>query len=150
MSAITDEHRAKAVVVRDENRRARAHALASVATGACGVADVLVQASTNSTHPLRGISLRNLLLAQPGFGERSAAHVYSRLAASLRTPLPARVTVGWLVDTRARGRVAALADAITVPGQAWPGFPYTSQPESTSPQRFVWPPARTQIGDIAW
>lgn len=109
-------------------RRYRAEWLISVAEGLLTPLDVITRAATEEGKPLRKISLRQLLLAQPGHGDKRASDALEALAA--RCELPAGtdlndLTIAWLLDPRAAGkRVLSWLDVHHPKTQPWPGFPY--------------------------
>lgn len=105
----------------------RAAALRNVAAGT-SVVTVVQQARHPDALALRKMSLPVLLTAQPGWGKASAQRVLTRLAI-LCGPLPTKMTVGWLVDPRARRRMAFFLEALNLaPDSPWTGFPWTGEP----------------------
>lgn len=113
----------------------RAHALVSVGAGKISVWDVLRQATTPAGRPLLRLSLRQLLLAQPGVGVktvRSYLRTMERLVGCPTvTESQGNLTVQWLLDPRVHGRrMLALLDVTgsrtgTPP---WRGFPLAPPP----------------------
>lgn len=101
--------------------------------------DVFHEATSPDGKPLRRLSLRQVLLAQPGVGPAQVRQILLRMFDHLGTEVE-RPTVQWLIDSRTRGRrIRALHDATRDPqqGPPWHGFPYAPPPETTreSPQR---------------
>jgi hypothetical protein len=90
-------------------------------------ADLLREAARPEAKPLMKLSLRQVLLAQPGWGRRKTDTVIDHVSAISGARIDRRkITVGWLLDPRAGGRrFAAWLDAFTPKNQPWPGFPYT-------------------------
>ncbi len=113
----------------------RAHALLSIADGRMTVWDVLREASTPAGRPLLRLSLRQILLAQPGVGVRTAQGTLTALGqlagSHTTTQSQADLTVQWLIDPRAHGRrMLAFLDVMdsrtgTAP---WRGFPLAPPP----------------------
>jgi hypothetical protein len=123
---------ADAQAVRRRADVVRAEALLSVARGTLTVWDVLRQASVPAGKPLLRLSLRQLLLAQPGVGLKISFTRTRALFALLGVPMDPSApsaTVQWLIDPRANGRrVLALIDVMGVrTGPPWAGFPFASQ-----------------------
>ena len=132
---------ATAVNALDAARRYRAQWLLALADGAITTLDLLAQAATIEGRPLTRLRLRQVLAAQPGVGEITVRRRLDQIAAEcdhpsrpgtpgLRTPGGyASMTVGWLLDNRARGaRFAAWLAAVEVDRRTpapWPGFPFT-------------------------
>lgn len=89
--------------------------------------DVLTEAGRPEAKPLLKVSIRQLLLAQKGWGRvRADAIIESIITVSEAKIESRQVTIGWLLDPRAGGRrFAAWLDAFepraALPG---PGFPY--------------------------
>lgn len=115
-------------------RRYRAQWLLSLAYGATSTLELLRHAATVPGRPLTRLTLRQVLGAVPGVGMTTVRRQLQQLLAECGTgsELPNRVTVGWLLDTRSRGRrlVAWLAtvEIDTHQPAAWPGYPYTGAP----------------------
>ena len=87
--------------------RARSAALLRVTTGRSTVDAIVAEArGEGPRHPLREISLAQLLIAQEGVGPARAEVVLDRLAAFLGSDRPPRKneTVGWLADGRTGSR----------------------------------------------
>jgi hypothetical protein len=92
-----------------------------------GPNDVLTEASTPDGRPLLKLSLRQLLLARPGWGRKRTEAVIRKVSSVATGRIEARqITVGWLLDPRSGGRrFAAWLDALEPKtGPAWPGFPF--------------------------
>ncbi|MET4143999.1 hypothetical protein ABIB45_000866 [Arthrobacter sp. UYCo732] len=89
--------------------------------------DVLAEAARPEARPLLKLSLRQLLLAQPGWGRTRAGAIIERILSVADAKIEHRqVTIGWLLDPRAGGRrFAAWLDAFE-PRSALGGggFPY--------------------------
>jgi len=116
-------------------RHVRAAALIHVAEGRTGVHDVIRLACTPNGRPLLRITVKQLLLAQPGVGDETVSRAIRHLLAVTGagdTPVR-RITLAWMLDARAGGRrfmafCDALGDNSTTP---WPGFPFTPRPART-------------------
>lgn len=122
-------------------RRYRAQWLLAVADGGVTTLDVLQQAATIPGRPLTRLTLRQLLTAQPGVGNRTVDRQLGQIAAECGTPTRrgrpgartpggcAAMTVGWLLDNRVRGvRLTAWLAAVEVDHRdpaPWPGYPFT-------------------------
>ena len=98
--------------------------------------DVINLACTPNGRPLLRITVKQLLLAQPGVGDESVRRVIDKvIAVTGAHDVPVRrITLAWLLDTRAGGRrfmafCDALGDNAATP---WPGFPFTPRPTRTS------------------
>lgn len=110
-------------------RLVRAEYLVALAEGLIDVSDVLEFAATEAGKPLRRISLRQLLLSQPGWGDRRTKHALSLLTDRLGAPINMKeMTIAWLLDPRAGGRrYMAWLDVRQPKDEApWPGFPFTA------------------------
>lgn len=117
-------------------RHVRASALIRVAEGRASVHDVIQMACTERGKSLLRITVKQLLLAQPGVGDETVARVIRHITDVTDTAdVPARrITLAWLLDSRAGGRrfmafCDALGDNTATP---WPGFPFTPRPARTS------------------
>ena len=113
--------------------RHRAEWLLSLSAGYITATDLITAACTEGNKPLLRITLRQLLMNQPGWGEVRVNRVLRRLRMVLgETGSDSRrLSVAWLVDSRAGGkRVQVWADALDNRSDLpWPGFPYAPQPE---------------------
>lgn len=92
--------------------------------------DALTDAARPEARPLLKLSLRQLLLAQPGWGRTRADAVIDKILSVSEAKIERRqVTIGWLLDPRAGGRrFAAWLDAIDPRKEpAGPGFPYAKK-----------------------
>lgn len=120
-----------AAAARRTANRQRAEYLSSVTTGLLSVHDVITAACTTEGVALRRIALAQLLGAQPDWGRTKVrdAMTHLRTIGGESRDL-GRMTVGWLVDPRARGaRLLAFADATHEShGPPWPGFPLSPSP----------------------
>lgn len=126
---------ASALAAKRSADRFRAHALVSVARGQMTVWDVLREAALPTGRPLLRLSLRQLLLAQPGVGVKTVQSYLSTLdhlvGCASATESQAGLTVQWLLDPRVHGRrLLALLDVM---GQRtgtppWRGFPLAPPP----------------------
>jgi hypothetical protein len=90
--------------------------------------DVLAEAAQPDARPLLKLSLRQLLLAQPGWGRTRADTIIEKILSVADAKIERRqVTIGWLLDPRAGGRrFAAWLDAFELrTSLSEPGFPYT-------------------------
>ena len=115
----------------------RATALLLVAGGKINVWGVLQSASIPAGRPLLRLSLRQLLLAQPGVGSRSEEHLLGSLLCRLGLPMGVKasetsgLTVQWLIDPRTNGRrMLAFIDVMNdrAGGPPWLGFPFAPPP----------------------
>lgn len=108
-------------------RLLRGEYLVALASDLITAHDVVQAAMTDEGKPLRRISLRQLHLSSPGWGERRTKRLLSalseRLGASEKTQ---DMTIAWLIDPRSGGRrYLAWLDAQQPKAHApWPGFPY--------------------------
>ena len=128
---------AQAQTVRRKADLIRATALLLVAGGKINVWGVLQSASVPAGRPLLRLSLRQLLLAQPGVGSRSEEHLLGSLLNRLGLPMGHKspgtsgLTVQWLLDPRTNGRrMLAFIDVMydRGGGPPWPGFPFAPPP----------------------
>jgi len=115
-------------------RRYRAEWLLGLTHGTVTTLELLTQASTIEGRPLTRLTLRQLLGAQPRTGEATIRRRLVQLAEECGADLKSvnRLTVGWLLDSRCRGRrfltwVAVVEVDKTQPA-AWPGYPFTELP----------------------
>ncbi|MDC7120256.1 hypothetical protein OMK64_01750 [Cellulomonas fimi] len=122
-------------------REMRGEALFTIADGLIDPIDVARDAMTPEGEPLRRISLRQLLLAQPGWGEARTDELIRRLHAFCEiTEPPRRLSIRWLIDPRVSGRRlvafcdlldegrAAVARGGEVDVVPWAGYPFTPMP----------------------
>lgn len=105
----------------------RAQWLMLIHDGMVTPGDVLADAAGPQARPLMKLSLRQLLLAQQGWGKTRADGVIDKILSVTDAKIERRqVTIGWLLDPRAGGRrFAAWLDAFeprSALGGA--GFPY--------------------------
>ncbi|MEH0110793.1 hypothetical protein V6N00_13865 [Tersicoccus sp. MR15.9] len=105
----------------------RARWLMGVHTGEVSIHDVLRAAATTRHKALLRVSLRQLLIAQVGWGPKSATRILSHVqAVADSSSTVASMSIGWLLDPRAGGRrFAAWEDAFASKDcPPWPGFPH--------------------------
>lgn len=118
--------------------RRRSAALIEVASGEASVADVITAAATEAGRPLLRITLRQLLLAQPGWGTERTAKVLSQTLTVLESQnVPMRrLTIAWLLDPRAGGRrLMAFCDSLSTRTEPpWVGFPFMPKPQRSGKQ----------------
>lgn len=108
-------------------RLMRSEYLIALVEGLVTVEDVIEAAMADSGKPLRRISLRQLLLSQPGWGERRTNRLLSVLADRLgAAERPKDMTVAWLIDPRSGGRryLAWLDVQQAKNSVPWAGFPF--------------------------
>lgn len=114
-------------------QRKRAEWLLSLSAGYITATDLITAACTDDNQALLRLTLRQVLMNQPGWGEVRVNRVLGRLRRVLgdSTTDTRRMTVAWLVDSRAGGkRVQVWADALDNRSSLpWPGFPYAPRPE---------------------
>lgn len=124
-------------LARGEAVRMRAAALLGIAEGFLTIWDVIGDAAADEHRTLLKIRVRQLLLAQDGWGPFLTRTVMEKMFATLDVPVPDHdqliaLNVAWLLDSRTGGnRLAALADVIACreeTGPPWPGFPYSPMP----------------------
>ncbi|WP_156250841.1 hypothetical protein [Pseudactinotalea terrae] len=119
----------------------RAEYLMSVTDGLLSVNDVVNAAAEPGNKALLRITLHQLLLSQPGWGQVRAGAAMDRLVSLLGLRLDVgplrRLPLSWLLDPRAAGtRLLAWLDATTPQMAApWPGFPFTPAPGACRPDR---------------
>lgn len=112
----------------------RAEYLMSVTDGLLSINDVVNAAAEPGNKALLRITLHQLLLSQPGWGQVRAGTAMDRLLGLLGLRLDVdrirRLPLSWLLDPRAAGtRLLAWLDATTPQmGPPWPGFPFTAAP----------------------
>lgn len=112
---------------REAAARVRGEWLLLVRDEIVGPNDVLTEAATPAGKPLLKLSVRQLLLARPGWGRKRTDAVIRKVSSVATGSIEARqMTVGWLLDPRSGGRrFAAWLDAFEPKaGPAWPGFPF--------------------------
>lgn len=114
-------------------RRYRAEHLVAVAEGLLSPLDVITQAGTENGRPLRRITLRQLLLSQPGWGQRRTDRFLSALAARLGVTSPVEEpTIAWLIDPRAGGRrMLVWLDVTQKKNTVWRGAPLAAHREDS-------------------
>lgn len=118
-------------------RRYRASALLAIAddNNRTTVNDILRHACTEKGRPLLRLTLKQLLLAQPGVGDETVTRILNHTVrvVGVASP-PRRLTVAWLLDARAGGRrFMAFCDALADNSkQPWPGFPFMPRPQKTT------------------
>lgn len=109
-----------------DRRRGRHEALLSVTEGRLTIDDVIARASEGDhTNVLRGISLEQLLIAQPRVGRATARAFLSRVAAFLEEDRDlTKENIAWLVNGNGEGRrLSAWRDARRAL-EVCPGFPW--------------------------
>jgi hypothetical protein len=110
----------------------RAQQLIAITEEQLTVHDVIRSAATEVDRSLLRITLRQLLLAQPGWGEQKTTGALKKLASIIGQPAPPlrKLTIAWLLDPRAGGRrFMAFCDTFsTKTSPPWPGFPFTPKP----------------------
>ena len=125
-----------AMAVRRAADMTRARALMSVAAGQSTIWDILAEAAMPAGRPLLRLSLRQLLLAQPHCGERTAKDRLDSLSTTMGLPIglaTRSATLQWLLDPRSSGhRMLAFIDVMDGRGgrTPWTGFPF-APPAST-------------------
>lgn len=117
---------------RAEANLVRAKALIEVAQGHRTITDVVTAAAGDHEKALLRLTVRQLLLAQPGWGEERTRQVISKIT-DIVGQTPDHMTVAWILDPRAAGRrFMAFCDAITSNTQPpWPGYPFAKKPTHT-------------------
>ena len=112
--------------------RVRATALIAVAEGHRTITDVVKAAAGDDEKALLRLTVRQLLLAQPGWGEERTRQVMSKIT-DIVGQSTSHMTVAWVLDPRAAGRrFMAFCDAITSNTQPpWPGYPFAKRPTTT-------------------
>ncbi|MBG0738705.1 hypothetical protein IV500_04640 [Paeniglutamicibacter antarcticus] len=108
----------------------RAQWLMLVHEGMVTPGDVLTDAAGTQARPLLKLTLRQLLLAQPGWGRTRAYAIIDKVLSVADASIDRRqVTIGWLLDPRAGGRrFAAWLDAIDPRKElSAPGFPHAKK-----------------------
>ena len=127
--AVANEARANANLT-------RARLLFSIAetSNEINAVDALRAAIGPEGKPILRISIRDILLAQPGWGEERTARTLRHILEALQIPEPKarKMTIAWLLDRRAGGRrFMAFADALRTKDLPWTGFPHTARPSTT-------------------
>lgn len=117
-------------IARKTANRIRAEWLVAITTGAATVDDLLRAAAEPDGKPLLRISLRQLLLAQPGVGTQGAKKLLRKTHVAAfghdESKWTALRTVANLLDTRAEGsRYLSLRDALATRRTPSRGFPFT-------------------------
>lgn len=96
--------------------------------------DLFAHAASEEGKPLRRLTLRQVLLALPGYGPIRTQTVLDALAVRVGVPTgPSThdLTVAWLLDPRAGGkRFLCWLDATREKMTPWTGFPATPMPRS--------------------
>lgn len=113
-------------------RLMRAEYLVALTEGVITMQDIIEASLNEIGKPLRRISLRQLLLSQPGWGQRRASRFLRAVAERLEVACdPREMTIAWLTDPRAGGRRYLAWLDVTQPknGSPWAGFPFTPRPE---------------------
>lgn len=118
-------------------RRTRASWLVDIAEGNTTPLAAVVAATSLEGRPLRRIRLAELLANQPGWGSirvrKTLEGVLHQLDLRGQRPDTAKLTVGWLIDTRSNGsRFTALLHALSDRVSPWPGFPFEPQLTQTT------------------
>lgn len=119
----------------------RAEALLQVAGAKRTIWQVLEVAATQAGKPLLRLSLRQLLLAEPGIGVRTQEGRLKTLLDLLQVPMEqvsqhqaaAPLTVQWLIDPRVGGRrMLAFIDVMGARADrpTWRGFPFHASPST--------------------
>lgn len=110
----------------------RAEHLLAITEGTLTVLDVIEAACTGPGRPLRRIGLRQLCLAQQGWGIRRTDALLSTLAERAGDEGALRdLDIAWLIDPRYYGRRFLLWADLLRPRRTappWPGFPYAPSP----------------------
>lgn len=89
--------------------------------------DVVREAAEPDAQPLLRLSIRQMLLAQEGWGRKTAEAVIGKVMAVTEGRMgPRQTALGWLLDRKSGGRrFAAWLDAFEPKaGPAWNGFPH--------------------------
>lgn len=110
----------------------RAEWLIGITSDVLTVADLIEQARLDEGKPLRAITLRQLLLAQPRWGRLRVRSTLAKLREASGSDLPEKnLTVGWLIDSRYEHRnMLAWIDAMQKEDfTPWAGFPFSPAPE---------------------
>lgn len=132
----------QANAARDRARRLRAEALMSVSCERMTVVELLEEA--RHERALGKVRIRQLLLAQPGWGNTRVSTALRRMARTvgvdLTTPKLGQLNLDWLLDPRAGGRrLMAFADAVAERVECpWEGFPYTPAPAGLREVAAAW------------
>lgn len=116
--------------------RMRSEWILSLSAGYITAADLIRAACTDEHKPLLRLSLRRVLINQPGWGDVRTKRALNQLRAvlGLTASDSRRLTVSWLLDSRAGGRrVEAWADCLDDKSNPpWPGFPHAPEPKGAS------------------
>lgn len=113
----------------------RAEWLIGITSEILTIPDLIEHSLGEDGAPLRKITLRQLLLAQPRWGRKRVKEVLERVRSTLGTNIREReMTVGWLTDVRYDGKnMLAWIDAFTPrSGAPWVGFPLSPPPTAVS------------------
>lgn len=114
----------------------RARELIDVAEGRRDIHSVIRRSTAPDGKPLLRITLRQLLIAQPGWGPQRAAVAIEKTLSVVGTPhlSPRKISLAWLLDPRAGGkRFMAFCDSLAPSNTApWAGFPFTPKPSAVS------------------
>ena len=137
-------------------RRRRAEWTVGVANGMLTPLDVIVAAESNRADPLRRVRLRQLLMAQAGWGEIKADAGLRRLVevSGANVADVKKLTVGWLVHPHSRRRrLMCWLDVfeVTRDQPPWEGFPFTPDPSPArddDPVVKVAPAKRRGTGEV--
>jgi hypothetical protein len=115
----------------------RARQLIAVTNMNITIHEVIRAAATPQGRPILRITLRQLLLAQPGWGEQKTNAVLNKLSSSLGQPTPQlrKLTIAWLLDPRAGGRrFMAFCDTFNAnSAPPWRGYPFATRPNNKQP-----------------
>jgi len=113
-------------------RRQRAEWLIGLDSGLVNPMELIAHSALEGGRALRRLTLRQVLTAQPRWGDARAGEVLTRLHAFTHAQGElSALTVGWLVDNRATGaRFVAWFDvtAINREDPPWPGYPVYDRP----------------------
>ena len=137
VSSVRNADPAKARASLSEARLQRSEYLISITEGYINPIDLIESAATVNGRPLRRITLRQLLLAQPRVGETRCRAYLSAVAETLETPEDlGEKTVAWLLDPRCGGRrfLAWVAAAQDPKPPVAPGWPLAMLPGQGDPQ----------------
>lgn len=118
---------------RTSARRYRAEWLIALTEGLINPFELFEQAATEEGKPLRKLSLRQVLLSQPGWGKSKTYPRLEMLRDTLKASNAEKLTVGWLIDPRSGGRrFLTFLDIFTATKTEppWPGFPFAPAPLS--------------------
>jgi len=123
---------AQANAARATARRMRGEWLLLLADGVFTAEDLFREAATPQGRPLRRLTLKQVLSAQPDCSEERALKITRKICSTLRldpAPPTRDLTVAWLLNPAAGGtRLLAYLDALHPRTIPWPGFPMTPHP----------------------